>query len=243
MNDSAVNFAVDSKFQNVNWIGQEANRELEQDVAKLWDLETLGIIATDQVHEKFLDTIELNGSRYSVKLPWKVGHRPLLLIILTYLSHQAVVRSAAEATKLRVLYDASAKEGKSGVPLNNCLHVGPPLNPFLFDIMLRFREKEIGITADIEKAFLDIEVDKEDRDCWRFLWLCNVHGTNQDIKVYHFNCVVFGVNCSPFLLNAVLRYHLSTYKEEDPEFSATLSKSFYVDYLLCRLPRVLCNFI
>ena len=148
---------------------------------------------------------------------------------VTYLPHQAVVRSTAETTKLRVVYDASAKEGKSGASLNNCLHAGPPLNPLLFDIMVRFREKEIGITADIEKAFLNVEVNKDDRDCLRFLWVDYELATNPEIKIYHFNRVVFGVNCSPFLLNAVLRYHLSKYKEEDPEFSATLSRSFYVD--------------
>lgn len=33
-----------------------------------------------------------------------------------YLPHQAVIRKAAETTKLRMVYDASAKEGKNGNP-------------------------------------------------------------------------------------------------------------------------------
>ena len=41
----------------------------------------------------------------------------------------------------------------------------------LFDILLRFREKRVALIGDIEKAFLNIEVDKEDRDFLRFLWL------------------------------------------------------------------------
>ena len=44
--------------------------------------------------------------------------------------------------------------------------------------------------------------------------------------------MVFGVNCSPFLLNAVLRYHLNEYAEEDPEFTAKMSNCFYVDALV-----------
>jgi hypothetical protein len=48
-----------------------------------------------------------------------------------YLPHQAVIRKDAVTTKLRIVYDASSKESKSGTSLNDCLHVGPSLNPLL----------------------------------------------------------------------------------------------------------------
>lgn len=57
-----------------------------------------------------------------------------------YLPHRVVVRKASTTTKVRVAYDASSKEGKMGTSLNDCIHVGPSLNPLLFDILLRFRE-------------------------------------------------------------------------------------------------------
>ena len=88
-----------------------------------------------------------------------------------YLSHQAVIRKEAEATKLRVVFDASSKEDKKDTSLNNCLHVGTPLTPLPYDILLRFRENRIGLVADTEKSFLNIGVDKKDRDCLRFLWI------------------------------------------------------------------------
>ena len=44
-----------------------------------------------------------------------------------YLPHRAVVREGAETTKLRVVYDASARDHETAPPLNECLHAGPPL--------------------------------------------------------------------------------------------------------------------
>ena len=44
--------------------------------------------------------------------------------------------------------------------------------------------------------------------------------------------MVFGVNCSPFILNAVLRHHIEKYRNVDPDFCDRLSQSFYVDDLV-----------
>ena len=66
-----------------------------------------------------------------------------------YLPHQAVIRKEATTTKVRIVYYASSKEKKSGTSLNDCLHVGPSLNPLLYDILLRFRENRIVLERDI----------------------------------------------------------------------------------------------
>ena len=100
-----------------------------------------------------------------------------------------------------------------------------PLAPLLFHILLRCRLQRIALAADIEKAFLNVEVDKADRDCLRFLWVNNVH--DQQIKPveYRFCRDVFGVSSSPFLLNATLQHHLSKYLE-DPEFVRKMKGHF-----------------
>ena len=146
-----------------------------------------------------------------------------------YLPHQAVIRKDAVTTKVRIVYDASSKESKLGTSLNDCLHVGPSLNPLLYNILLRFRENRIALVGDIEKAFLNVEVDEADRDCLRFLWVSNVEGGNFETLVYRFCRVVFGLNASPFLLNATLRHHVSKFIKEDPEFVQKVPDSFYVD--------------
>ena len=117
---------------------------------------------------------------------------------------------------------------KTGTSLNDCLHVGPSLNPLLFDILLRFRENRVVLVGDIEKAFLNVEVDKKDRACHRFLWLANPPDLSK-IVVYRFCRVVFGLNASAFLINATLRHHISKYMAVDPELVKKLIDSIYVD--------------
>lgn len=131
-----------------------------------------------------------------------------------------------------MVYDASSKEGKKGVSLNDCLHVGPTLPPMLYEILIRFREKPIALVDDIEKAFLNIEVRLRDRDCLRFLWVKNVDREHVDLVVYRFCHIVFGVNCSPFLLNATLQYQLDTFIKVDPEFVRMMKRCFYMDDLI-----------
>ena len=108
-----------------------------------------------------------------------------------YLPHRAVVRENAETTKIRIVYDASRKDRKPGVSLNDCLHVGPSFTPMILDVLLRFRANPVALVGDIEKAFLNIEIHPEDRDCLRFLWVKDVNDANSEVIVYRFNRVVF----------------------------------------------------
>lgn len=87
-----------------------------------------------------------------------------------YLPHHPVVRESAETTKVRIVYDASAKARKGDKSLNDCLHIGPLMTPLLYDALLRMRAHPVILIADIKKAFLQIELDKGDKDFLRLLW-------------------------------------------------------------------------
>ena len=86
---------------------------------------------------------------------------------MTYLPHREVTHEDKLSTKLRIVYDASAK-GKSGVSLNDCLYKGPYMSPMLYDLFLKFRTQPISITADIEKAHLQISVKERHKNLLRF---------------------------------------------------------------------------
>ena len=66
----------------------------------------------------------------------------------------AVISPTKATTKVRIVYDASAKARK-GIPcLNDCLYREPDMLPNLCGLVIRFHTKRIGILADIEKAFV-----------------------------------------------------------------------------------------
>ena len=64
-----------------------------------------------------------------------------------YLPYHAAVRQGKSTTKLRIVYDASAKA--DGPSLNECLYTGPPLHKKIFDLLLRFRTQPVALIADI----------------------------------------------------------------------------------------------
>lgn len=144
-----------------------------------------------------------------------------------YLPHHAVIRQDKETTKLRVVYDASARS--NGPSLNNCLYTGPKFNQKILEILLRFRSYAIAWIADIEKAFLMISVTPRDRDVLRFLWVNDIDAGNPEVVPLRFARVVFGVSCSPFLLNATIKYHIDKYCSSHSEVVKTLLQSIYVD--------------
>lgn len=138
-----------------------------------------------------------------------------------YLPHRPVVRENSTSTKVRPVFDASAV-GYNGLSLNDCLNSGPSLIPNLVEILMRFRRWKVALTADITKAFLQIVVQREDRDVHRFLWKCY-----DTVRVMRFTRVPFGNKSSPFLLNATIKHHLESFPSS--EIVEELKDNLYVD--------------
>ncbi|KRY44816.1 hypothetical protein T03_16019 [Trichinella britovi] len=70
------------------------------------------------------------------------------------LPHHAVYQGGPGKAKCRVVFDGSAE--MNGASLNRCLEPGPKLQPDLVAVSLRFRRSRIGIQADIEKMYLQV---------------------------------------------------------------------------------------
>ena len=101
-----------------------------------------------------------------------------------------------------MVFDASAKPHHLANSVNDCMYTGPPLQPLLWDILIRARMAPFVLLGDIEKVFLQISLREEDRDAFCFLF--NVNGREE---CFRFTRVPLGAEASPFMLAATLQHH------------------------------------
>ena len=84
----------------------------------------------------------------------------------------------------------------------------------------------IGIIADIKKAYLQISVADCHRDFLRFSWFDDVFKDIPEEVIFRFCRVIFGANCSQYLLNSVIRYHASQHKDIDKKLFLKSGEKF-----------------
>ena len=145
-----------------------------------------------------------------------------------YIPHHEVVTPEKTTTKLRIVFDASAKTRKANRSLNECLYRGPVILEDLCGLLMRFRLNKVALIADVEKAFLQVGLQPDDRDVTRFFWLKDVTKPTleNNVQILRFTRVPFGMISSPFLLAATIKYHLNT--AETP-VTKKISNNMYVD--------------
>ena len=140
-----------------------------------------------------------------------------------YLPHHAVIKTSSETTKVRVVFDASAKTS-TGISLNGVLLVGPTIQNTIFEQILPFRTHLYVITADIEKMYRQILVHQDDRKFQKTFWY-----HQGKIKTFQLNTVTFGMACAPFLAIRTLHQLTRDEAKNFPDASKLLLRDFYVD--------------
>jgi hypothetical protein len=143
-----------------------------------------------------------------------------------YMPHHAIIKDASTTTKLRVVFDASAKS-RNGVSLNDVLMVGPTIQDKLFSHLIRFRTYKYVITADIEKMYLQVLLHDSDRRYQRILWR-----RDGNVETYQINKLAFGVSSSPFLAIRVLQRLADDEAHAYPTAAQVIKSHLYVDDLL-----------
>lgn len=145
-----------------------------------------------------------------------------------FIPHQAIIRPDSLTTKLRVVFDASAKT-TSDTSLNDKLMPGPNFQQDLQKIAIRFRTHQYVLTADIAMMFRQIFVDLRDRRFQLVLWRTD---QNQPIKVFQLNTVTYGTVCAPFVVMRCLRELARIYSNEFPRAAEVILEDLYMDDFL-----------
>ncbi|GFX02235.1 integrase catalytic domain-containing protein [Trichonephila clavipes] len=144
-----------------------------------------------------------------------------------YFPHHVVLRDSS-TTKLRVVFDASAKS-TSGYSLNDILMIGPRVKRDVYPILLSIRTFQIAVCADLEKMFRQIRISSEDTNWQRILWRDNPKET---VKEYRLTTVTYGTSCAPYLSTRTLTQLAFDEREMYPLASFATLHHFYVDDLL-----------
>ena len=141
-----------------------------------------------------------------------------------YLPHHSVTKDSSTTSKLRVVFDASAKTSGGGPSLNDTLMTGPVIQDSLFNILSRFRVHQIALSADVAKMYRQICLARPDKDFHRMLWR---NDPKKPIKTYRMTRVTYGIRSSAYHSTRSLT---ETALDVDDEITAQVIRNdFYVD--------------
>jgi len=145
-----------------------------------------------------------------------------------YLPHHAVQKTSSLTTKVRVVFDASARSS-SGISLNDILMRGPIVQEELFAILTRFRKHQHVVTSDIEKMFRQIAIAEPDWDLQRILWR---NYPNESLRTYRLVTVTYGTTPASYMTTQCLVKLAEEFREYYPKASAVITQDFYMDDLM-----------
>lgn len=145
-----------------------------------------------------------------------------------YLSHHAVIKTSSLTTRLRVVFNGSARTD-SGLSLNDVQHIGPTIQNDLLTILLNFRKHTYILNADISKMYRQVVIEKSDRRFQRIFWRKN---PSESLKCYELNVITYGLASSPFLATRCLLQLAVDNEEKYPSASNAIKNYFYIDDLL-----------
>ncbi|GBP43715.1 hypothetical protein EVAR_29696_1 [Eumeta japonica] len=161
----------------------------------------------------------------SVRLPSEPAPNKSKSERLWYLFHFAVTHP--QKKKVVLVFDAAART--IGKCLNDALLTSPDLIRSLLDVLVRFRQGRVAVSADINEMFLRVKIKKEDRDSLRFLWQNNL---NENPQEYRMTSLIFGAASWPCTAIYIKSRNASEFELEYPEVCKAIQLDHYVDDFL-----------
>lgn len=174
-----------------------------------------------ELYVGFMEEYELLGHMEKIEAPDKPA-------ISYYLPHHGVFKQDSITTKLRVVFDGSAKSS-TGVSINDLQMIGPTVQDDLFSILIRFRKHQYALSADVAKMYRQVFIHPEQRNLQRIVWRTD---PSKPLSHYNLNTVTYGTSAASFLAIRALRQLAYDNINQYPQAAEIILRDFYVDDLL-----------
>lgn len=145
-----------------------------------------------------------------------------------FIPHHPVIKETSTTTKVRNVFDASMKTS-NGVALNQCLCVGPTIQPELFEQLIQWRKFEFALSGDIEKMYRQMWINPKHANYQCILWQ---RPGSSSIEEYRLMTVTFGTSSAPFQAVRGLHEVGERIKEVNAELAKIIQNNFYIDDFL-----------
>ena len=173
-------------------------------------------------YSNFIDDLSIKG--YARKIP--EDQINVDSSVIWYLPHHNVIHPQ-RPDKVRVVFDCAAKY--RGESLNEKILQGPDLTNSLVGVLMRFRQEQVALMADVEAMFHQVKVDLHDANALRFLWYPD---GDVDKEPEEFQMLVHlfgGIWCPSCATYALRRTALDNAERFPTDVIDTVQRNFYVD--------------
>lgn len=155
------------------------------------------------IKKKQIELVESDGSDTKYYLPYQVVH------------------AGDNDKKFRIVFDASACYAKRR-SFNTACYNNEVLHTDLFSVLMRFCKYRFSVSADLQEMFLNVSVAEDQR---KYLRLVHRSNPNDQLKLYQFKSLPFGLRVSPGLAIQCLNKSAVG----DPIVEQLVALNFYVD--------------
>ena len=145
-----------------------------------------------------------------------------------YLPHHCVIKPDSQTTKLRVVFNASAKLPNQ-TSLNDHLLVGPKLQKDIMSILINFRIFQYVLCADIKQMYRMILLKPAHCDFQRIVFRFS---PDEPLQNYRLKTVTYGLSSAPFLALRTLQQLVIDEGKSYPLAAHVINNFTYVDDII-----------
>ena len=146
-----------------------------------------------------------------------------------YLPIQAVVSEKSATTPIRLVTNSSLIDPSTGLSLNAILAKGPKALNDIWEVFVRFRNQEVGLSGDISKAYYQMLTGRLEMHVRRVLWRNGETGTPW--KIYGFVVVSMGDTPAATFMELTKKKTAVMAKDIDVVAARKIDKDSFVDDL------------